>query len=912
MTNDIFFQFVWPTLWQSALLAAVVGGVTLLLRERLEVRWRYLLWMVVLARLALPVLPSSPIGILPSEGRIASKREEVKGKREEGKAEISYHLPSSTVASQSSAISSPSPARPPSTEMIGGIKGEEARGANEEKNMHFSSLPSYLFLLTSLLWLIGALYFAFCYISGEIWLHVLCRRVRPINDMTLNAMLHECRRELRIRRHVRLYVVRQEIAAASCGVIFPKIILSERVVRQFTPETLRFVLLHELAHIKRFDPAVHFLTRLLTIFHWPNPVLWLTRWRLECEREHACDAAVLHKLTRKQRREYGKMVLTFASWFTGKRPAAKGRASAAVGVFPNHELQRRIDMIIKHQPSSRWHTLLGLTLLTTLTLAGLTTAKPAAETAAPVETAVKMTNENDSDIPAGYVLVRGKVVDADQNPVPNAKVYSDKPAGHFGESFYVSDDKGEFTFLVSEQNVTRVQLIAISSDETQLGWQGVDEIPEEKQVAKSTLTLCKARVITGTVTDADGKPVEGAYVGGSGEAHLAMFTKTDSSGQFRFPFARDEIDGPMFQVYAIKPGVGVAWVNTEEIPHWEGKNPPEKISNGPYHLVIQDRQSVQVLVTDQNGHPLPDCLLVPSVQIGEDVMKMYYYSFHPNTQFSPPVCCAKTDQNGLATFDWVPKKELLRFTVTAHAPDTPITLSDGTRQYFGESDYHSWNKTDEPMVISLPVMAKVKGKIVNPDGTSAANYSFFVDWLTQSRPAGGQAITTDRNGAFELTGNAHDVFDAHSPNFSRGEGLVFPNIYGFDLGDGSKVKELNLKLQKGTRVFGDTFGPDGQKIIDWAEKYHAVGRDISPNGSLPLDRRSRFGLERPYNEESGFKQWYEAYLPPGTYEFKIEIQYKFRQTAQPEELLGDTQTVTITEGQDEMRVDFHLKPVAEE
>ena len=72
MTNDLLLRIVWPMLWQSAFLAAVVVGLTLLLRNRLEPRWRYLLWTIVLLRLALPVLPSSPVGILLAKWPVAS------------------------------------------------------------------------------------------------------------------------------------------------------------------------------------------------------------------------------------------------------------------------------------------------------------------------------------------------------------------------------------------------------------------------------------------------------------------------------------------------------------------------------------------------------------------------------------------------------------------------------------------------------------------------------------------------------------------------------------------------------------------------------------------------------------------------------------------------------------------------
>src|SRR5206468_1477883 len=46
--------------WQAAVLGLLVLLLSRALRGRLEPRWRYGLWLVVLARLALPVAPPAP------------------------------------------------------------------------------------------------------------------------------------------------------------------------------------------------------------------------------------------------------------------------------------------------------------------------------------------------------------------------------------------------------------------------------------------------------------------------------------------------------------------------------------------------------------------------------------------------------------------------------------------------------------------------------------------------------------------------------------------------------------------------------------------------------------------------------------------------------------------------------------
>ena len=60
MTTDLLFNTLITLTWQSAMLAAAVGIIIALFGRRLQPRFRYLLWCVVLLRLALPILPTMP------------------------------------------------------------------------------------------------------------------------------------------------------------------------------------------------------------------------------------------------------------------------------------------------------------------------------------------------------------------------------------------------------------------------------------------------------------------------------------------------------------------------------------------------------------------------------------------------------------------------------------------------------------------------------------------------------------------------------------------------------------------------------------------------------------------------------------------------------------------------------------
>lgn len=79
-------------------------------------------------------------------------------------------------------------------------------------------------------------------------------------------------------------------------IIHPKILISSELVDRLSEEELKFVFMHELAHIKRRDFLINVVCILIQAIYWFNPIIWYSIYKMKQDCEISCDATVLTAL----------------------------------------------------------------------------------------------------------------------------------------------------------------------------------------------------------------------------------------------------------------------------------------------------------------------------------------------------------------------------------------------------------------------------------------------------------------------------------------------------------------------------------------------------------------------------------------------------------------------------------------
>ena len=147
-----------------------------------------------------------------------------------------------------------------------------------------------------------------------------------------------------LRRPVQLLRSSEETVPLAAGLRKPAILLPASAAG-WSPERLRVVLLHEMAHIRRKDCLTQALGELIVCIYWFHPLVWLALRRLRAERERASDDLVLHAGTKPS--DYAGHLLDLARVL---QPA--GLSHAVVGMAAP-DLEPRLRAILNPKVNRR-------------------------------------------------------------------------------------------------------------------------------------------------------------------------------------------------------------------------------------------------------------------------------------------------------------------------------------------------------------------------------------------------------------------------------------------------------------------------------------------------------------------------------------------------------------------------------
>ncbi len=377
-----------------------------------------------------------------------------------------------------------------------------------------------------------------CFLHAQWRFRRILGATEPVDPDTLPLDLGHLKRLAGVKRPIRLLAGPMVSTPAVHGLLRPSLLLPLDFVDSTSPAQMRFVLLHELAHVARGDLRIAALQRLVQIVYFFNPAVWIANRLIDRQREYACDDVAL-AAGGVSRRESGEAFLRIVERANSCRPSL----DAALGVFtPKHFFRRRLMRILDTDRRIRPKLTLGsavlLVAIATILLPhvraieeriddnGPAVARADASTDAE-ETEKQPTGDDPSEADGLLVSASGRVVDTEGKPMPGVTVHlRDWPTerinvGPWSRKQDVlatteTDEQGGFrfenvrvpAFLPRGLSDVPCDVVAVAKGYA-LAWEHLRGTTNREPIV---LTLVSESGVSGRIVDGQGRPIEGALV----------------------------------------------------------------------------------------------------------------------------------------------------------------------------------------------------------------------------------------------------------------------------------------------------------------------------------------------------------------------------------------------------------------
>ena len=243
-------ELLWRITVGSWITAGAIILLRLLFRKHLSAKSKYLLWLLLLVRMMLPVLPESPLSVMNLT---------------KAPATVTVTAPISRQSVQMTAAETEMP--PATTAVPNGQRSASGR-------------------MILALWIAGVLICGSAYGIMSVQTARRLRSMEPIQSAGIQNRYEAVRRQLKIRRTITL---RYGDRAMIGGLVHPTLILP----RELTGQRLKAAITHELMHYRSGDLWIAAWWRVLCCLYWFNPAVWLCFFWARRDCEKACDQRVL-------------------------------------------------------------------------------------------------------------------------------------------------------------------------------------------------------------------------------------------------------------------------------------------------------------------------------------------------------------------------------------------------------------------------------------------------------------------------------------------------------------------------------------------------------------------------------------------------------------------------------------------
>lgn len=335
----------------SSLMGSILLGLILVVRgvfaNRMSANWQYLIWFLLIFKLLIPYAPESSLSVFNIFNHLTIQN----------LARNYFETQHNEKTNQNTEKKS---------SMIVNITDDYSLSVKR----NFLNFRDFIIFSV---WLIGVISLTIYTIHLTIKQKCIIKDSLRANDSYIINLLEECKHTMNIKDNpvlIESSVIRSPMVM---GAIWPHIVLPTGITNHLSRTELRFILLHELAHLRRRDLYINWIISFLQILHWFNPFIWYAFYQMRQDRELACDAYVLSTLKPDEYKSYGAAIISFLEKYSS---SAYDYTIAGLASGSSH-IKKRIVMIATYKKETAARVIWGLLLFLLMGCFVLTNAQEA-------------------------------------------------------------------------------------------------------------------------------------------------------------------------------------------------------------------------------------------------------------------------------------------------------------------------------------------------------------------------------------------------------------------------------------------------------------------------------------------------------------------------------------------------------
>ncbi len=350
--GELILYSLFNAMLSVSLKASVIGVFILVLRsilkDKMSLKFKYALWLVLILRLLLPITPQSKFSIYNFT-----------------QFDNQYtHL----YSAQNTSLDMPTTSKDNSN--MNTTAQNNTYIIEAFSNSYSNSSVKNILNLIPKLWLIGSM--GCLLFGGLLYIKFLysIKKCPKVSDIKILNLFEECKELMDIHKKVMIVQTDTIATLAVTGYMRPKILLPSSMMKDCNITHTKYALLHELAHVKRKDILINNISYFLSIVYWMNPLIWLCFNKMREDRELCCDSLALSYLSDEEVKSYGRAIIKMAevSSRTAWIPAA--------GFTSNkYKITRRIKNIKLYDRYSYRLSILSVSAILILSFVSLTNSK---------------------------------------------------------------------------------------------------------------------------------------------------------------------------------------------------------------------------------------------------------------------------------------------------------------------------------------------------------------------------------------------------------------------------------------------------------------------------------------------------------------------------------------------------------